>query len=443
MLKAKLGAFGWAEAVRRERKAPRSAAAVAAGDMAAELSEYLERMGVRWAGMEWGGWGRQPSRLGRGPLPITAAGSAPPAAPRPPPARSDAAIRQRLASALPVADLQQIAAAGPGAGAPLKPWQLLRPVPGAPPGAPFDAAAPPLLVVPGADAGLPDLWEALCRLPRRAFVLDLPPRRHLARLRSVPELARVLAQAVLAAAPPGPWALAGVGLGGGVAHELAGQLQKAGQQVRGRQGGGATAAWQAPRCRRCRCQRAPTYPSRRRQRCRLRSLPPCPQVPVLLLVEDGALREAADVTEQPWFRLHALLAAWRPDVDLSAFAAQVWGGLSVGGGQGHWFAGRLHRRLAQGSLPPPKLPAHARSSRRRHACWAPSPRASSASWTPSRRCCLPAWSSPTGTTWWRTGGGDGGWVGWGWGWCWGLDGKGAAGWGLQDLQALQPSFACV
>jgi hypothetical protein len=49
-------------------------------------------------------------------------------------------------------------------------------------------------------------------------------------------------------------------------------------------------------------------------------------VPALLLIEDGALREAVDVTEQPWFRLHALLAAWRPDVDLAAFAAEVsWG----------------------------------------------------------------------------------------------------------------------
>jgi hypothetical protein len=55
MLKAKLGAFGWAEAVRRERKAPRSAAAAAAGDMAAELTEYLERMGVRCVAPEsWG-----------------------------------------------------------------------------------------------------------------------------------------------------------------------------------------------------------------------------------------------------------------------------------------------------------------------------------------------------------------------------------------------------
>jgi hypothetical protein len=168
-----------------------------------------------------------------------------PPSPRPPlPPRSDAAIRQRLASALPVADLQQIAATGPGAGAPLKPWQLLRPALGPPSGgsAP-DPAAPPLLVVPGADPALSDLWKALGQLPRRTFILDLPPRRHLARLRSVPELARVLAQAVLAAAPPGPWAVAGAGLGGAIAHELAAQLQQAGQQVRG-----ARARTQCPCC---------------------------------------------------------------------------------------------------------------------------------------------------------------------------------------------------
>jgi hypothetical protein len=59
MLKLKLGAFGWAEAVRRERRAARSVASGGGaagaggagggggggGEMAAELSDYLGRMG--------------------------------------------------------------------------------------------------------------------------------------------------------------------------------------------------------------------------------------------------------------------------------------------------------------------------------------------------------------------------------------------------------------
>ena len=43
---------------------------------------------------------------------------------------------------------------------------------------------------------------------------------------------------------------------------------------------------------------------------------------MLLLLEDGALREAAEVTEQPWFRLHHLLATARPETDLAAFSAR-------------------------------------------------------------------------------------------------------------------------
>lgn len=91
-------------------------------------------------------------------------------------------------------------------------------------------------MVPGADASLGDLLEALEKLPRGCYVLDLPPRRHLAKMRTPAALAGVLAQAVLAAAPGvaggGAVAVAGVGLGGVVAHELAVQLTRAGVQVR-------------------------------------------------------------------------------------------------------------------------------------------------------------------------------------------------------------------
>lgn len=45
MLKVKLGAFGWAEAVRRDAKQSQWKGGAAAA--AAELDAYLERMGVR------------------------------------------------------------------------------------------------------------------------------------------------------------------------------------------------------------------------------------------------------------------------------------------------------------------------------------------------------------------------------------------------------------
>ncbi len=54
--------------------------------------------------------------------------------------------------------------------------------------------------------------------------------------------------------------------------------------------------------------------------------PPKPlQVPLLLLLENGAVREAADVTEQPWWQLHSFVAAWRPDLDMEAWAASMRG----------------------------------------------------------------------------------------------------------------------
>jgi hypothetical protein len=50
-------------------------------------------------------------------------------------------------------------------------------------------------------------------------------------------------------------------------------------------------------------------------------LPPhSPQVPVLLLLENGPMREAADLVQQPWFKLYHFLASWRPDVDMVGWA---------------------------------------------------------------------------------------------------------------------------
>lgn len=92
-------------------------------------------------------------------------------------------------------------------------------------------APPPL--APDADSSMPELAAALGALPRRAYAVDLPPRRHLAHLRTVQALAGVLAQAVLEGAPAtGAYIVAGVGMGGVVAHEVAAQLQLAGAQVR-------------------------------------------------------------------------------------------------------------------------------------------------------------------------------------------------------------------
>ena len=226
---------------------------------------------------------------------------------------SDAAIRDRFAAALPFNDLEQMAAAAPGGapGGPSRPAHLLRPLT-RPPTPPGGAPPPPaLIVVPDADASLGDLAGALAALGRRAYALDLPPRRRLARLRSVRELAALLARAVLEGAPPGPYAIAGVGMGGVVAHELAAQLQAAGQQARGAGGRGAG-------------QRADSAPPAalpaRAVRETLRHRPH-EQVPVLLLIEDASLRAACDVAAAPWFQLHPLLEAWRPDADLAAFAA--------------------------------------------------------------------------------------------------------------------------
>lgn len=248
MLKMKLGAFGWHEAVRRERKPPRAAGAAAAQDMRADLQDYLERMGVRWAlaralvACLWRLPAPSPAALWRaaskeGRARVQRAAHPRPA-PRPaPPRRSDAAIRERLAAALPFNDIEAMASpsALPG-GAPTRPAHLLRPL-ARPPTPRGGAVAPaPLIVVPDADASLGDLADALSRLGRRAYALDLPPRRHLARLRTVGELAGLLAQAVLDGAPPGPYVIAGVGMGGVVAHELAAQLQRAGQQARALRG---------------------------------------------------------------------------------------------------------------------------------------------------------------------------------------------------------------
>lgn len=49
------------------------------------------------------------------------------------------------------------------------------------------------------------------------------------------------------------------------------------------------------------------------------------QVPVLLLLENSPLREAADVVCQPWFKLYHFIGTWRSDLDLDAWAHSTKG----------------------------------------------------------------------------------------------------------------------
>lgn len=48
-----------------------------------------------------------------------------------------------------------------------------------------------------------------------------------------------------------------------------------------------------------------------------------PQVPVLLIMENGPLREVVDLCEQPWFKLYHFLMSWRPDLDIAEWGANT------------------------------------------------------------------------------------------------------------------------
>jgi hypothetical protein len=43
-------------------------------------------------------------------------------------------------------------------------------------------------------------------------------------------------------------------------------------------------------------------------------------VPLLLLLEDGRLREAEDLLAQPWLQLQPLVADWRPELPAPEYA---------------------------------------------------------------------------------------------------------------------------
>jgi thioesterase domain-containing protein len=86
-------------------------------------------------------------------------------------------------------------------------------------------------LVPDAEVPLPDIVAALQRLPRRVYVLLMPPLKQMAQLRTVASLAELFCQAVRSTVLPGPLVLAGVGAGGVIAHEMAVQMQRAGHEV--------------------------------------------------------------------------------------------------------------------------------------------------------------------------------------------------------------------
>lgn len=150
--------------------------------------------------------------------------------------RRDSRLRERLTAALPVADLEQVSATAARA----RPAQLIRqlwlqatgaggsvsrPLP--------DASLTPLVVVPDAEMPLPHLTAALEQMGCCVYVLAMPPQKQMAQLRSVPALAALWVAAVRTRVPAGvPVLLAGIGAGGVVAHEMAVQLQLAGEQVR-------------------------------------------------------------------------------------------------------------------------------------------------------------------------------------------------------------------
>jgi thioesterase domain-containing protein len=79
---------------------------------------------------------------------------------------------------------------------------------------------------------LPDIVAALQRLPRQVYALLMPPLKQLSQLHTVASLAELFCAAIRSTVPQGPLVLAGIGAGGVVAHEMAVQLQRAGQQVR-------------------------------------------------------------------------------------------------------------------------------------------------------------------------------------------------------------------
>jgi hypothetical protein len=144
------------------------------------------------------------------------------------PPHRDRGIRQRLTAALPVADLEEVSTTAARA----RPSQIIRSLPPAQ-GVLIDTSLPPVVLVPDAEMPLPHIMAAVQWLQRQVYLLLMPPQKHLAQLRCVPALASLFVAAVRTRVPAGQTlVLSGIGAGGVVAHEMAVQLQRAGEQVR-------------------------------------------------------------------------------------------------------------------------------------------------------------------------------------------------------------------
>lgn len=138
----------------------------------------------------------------------------------------DARIRQRLTAALPQADLDQVSLTVS------RPAQLIRTLPAAADRASLvDPSLPPVVVVPDAEMSLPHILSAVENMQHQGYLLHMPPQKHLAQLRSVSSLATLWCAAIRSKIPSGPVVLVGIGAGGVVAHEMAVQMQRSGQQV--------------------------------------------------------------------------------------------------------------------------------------------------------------------------------------------------------------------
>jgi hypothetical protein len=148
--------------------------------------------------------------------------------PTPVSTHSDTRLRDRLTGGLPMANLSSVSRTAAGR---IRPATLISRLVHAP-GVLPDTSLAPLVLLLDAEPYQVDLLEAVAALPREVYLLDLPPRQQLAKLRSVPALAGVLRAAVRSKLPRGPYVLAGSGAAGVVMHEVAVQLQSAGEQVR-------------------------------------------------------------------------------------------------------------------------------------------------------------------------------------------------------------------
>lgn len=179
----------------------------------------------------------------------------------------DSRARQRLTAALPGTDGNAVLQATRISG----PEQLLVPMNNV---AKCNPRLEPLFIVCDSDLALlqPDLSDAIRAQERACYGLVMPPQSQLLELQTMHQLTQAFAVAIKSRVPAGPYLLGGIGAGAVVAHSVAVRLQQSGYQV-----------------------------------------------PVLVLFEDSRLREAADMMQQPWFKVFHFVQNWRRDLDMESY----------------------------------------------------------------------------------------------------------------------------